>query len=96
VLANKSSEVQAALQNGIPVHGICLYPILNHPGWVDDRHCHNTLWDYRDKHGRRESYAPLAAELRRAEKTFENKLNPTPDEPDRFADTFGSSELAGH
>ena len=26
-----------------PLHGICLYPILNHPGWVDDRHCHNAL-----------------------------------------------------
>jgi hypothetical protein len=91
-----SGEVQAAIQNGIPVHGICLYPILNHPGWVDDRHCHNALWDYPDKHGRREIYAPLAAELRRAQKTFENKSNPTPDEPDGFADTVGSAELAGH
>src|SRR5205823_2687815 len=37
-------EVKAATAEGGPFHGICLYPILNHPGWVDDRHCHNGLW----------------------------------------------------
>jgi hypothetical protein len=57
-------EVQAALNNGVPLEGICLYPILNHPGWVDDRHCHNALWDYADSHGDREIYKPLARELR--------------------------------
>jgi len=66
-----SSEVQAAIRDGIPVHGICLYPILNHPGWVDDRHCHNGLWDYADKLGQRQIYAPLAKELRQAQKNFQ-------------------------
>jgi len=87
-------EVQAAIQNGIPVHGICLYPILNHPGWEDDRHCHNALWDYADKHGRRQIYAPLATELRRAQKMFENKLNPPSDEQDGFGDAMKSPQLA--
>ncbi|HHY87250.1 MAG TPA: beta-glucosidase [Verrucomicrobia bacterium] len=63
-------ETSAAIASGIPVHGICLYPILNHPGWVDGRHCHNALWDYPDDQGRREIYAPLAAELRRWQKHF--------------------------
>jgi hypothetical protein len=45
------------------VHGICLYPIVNHPGWDDDRHCYNGLWDYPDAHGAREIYEPLAREL---------------------------------
>jgi len=67
-------EVQAAIQEGTPVHGVCLYPILNHPGWEDSRHCHNALWDYADKRGRRQIYAPLAAELRHAQKVFEAKL----------------------
>jgi hypothetical protein len=58
-------EAKAAILTGIPLHGICLYPILNHPGWVDDRHCHNGLWDYPDERGQRVIYAPLAAELRR-------------------------------
>ncbi len=38
---------------GLPLHGICLYPVVNHPGWDDDRHCHNGLWDYADEQGRR-------------------------------------------
>ncbi|HYP08997.1 MAG TPA: hypothetical protein VER03_22410, partial [Bryobacteraceae bacterium] len=46
------------------VEGICLYPIVNHPGWDDDRHCHNGLWDYCNESGHREIYKPLADELR--------------------------------
>lgn len=58
-----SNEVAAALDNGILVEGICLYPILNHPGWNDDRHCYNGLFDYASPTGQREVYLPLAAEL---------------------------------
>lgn len=61
-------EAAAALQTGVPLEGICLYPILNHPGWIDDRHCHNALWDYADARGNRPVYAPLAQELRRWQK----------------------------
>ena len=66
-------EVDAAMDSGVPVHGICLYPILNHPGWVDDRHCYNALWDYADEKGNREIYAPLARELKKWRRHFENK-----------------------
>ena len=59
------SEVRAAMMNGTPVEGICLYPIVNHPGWEDDRHCHNGLWDYPNDKGEREIYLPLAEELGR-------------------------------
>jgi beta-glucosidase/6-phospho-beta-glucosidase/beta-galactosidase len=65
-------ETDAAIKQGIPMQGICLYPILNHPGWVDDRHCYNGLWDYPDEHGNREIYEPLAAELRRWRNYFES------------------------
>ncbi len=58
-------ECEAAIRNGIPVQGICLYHILNHPGWVDNRHCHNGLWDYADQSGERKIYQPLATELRK-------------------------------
>ena len=63
-LAYIGGEVIAAIENGVPVEGICLYPILNHPGWDDDRHCHNGLWDYCNESGHREIYKPLAEELR--------------------------------
>ncbi len=53
----------AALEAGCPLHAITLYPILNHPGWLDDRHCHNGLWDYADDAGMRAIHEPLAREL---------------------------------
>ena len=59
-----STEVQGAIAAGVPVEGICLYPILNHPGWEDDRHCCNGLFDYADDAGNRAVYEPLAAALR--------------------------------
>jgi beta-glucosidase/6-phospho-beta-glucosidase/beta-galactosidase len=65
------SEVRAAMMNGTMVEGICLYPILNHPGWEDDRHCHNGLWDYPNDRGEREIYLPLAAELSKQRYEFE-------------------------
>ncbi|MDQ6693743.1 MAG: beta-glucosidase [Chloroflexota bacterium] len=60
-------EVRAAIRTGVPLEAICLYPIVNHPGWDDDRHCHNGLWDYADAEGDREMYSPLAREVRRQE-----------------------------
>jgi beta-glucosidase/6-phospho-beta-glucosidase/beta-galactosidase len=62
-----AEEVQAAQKMGIDLHGICLYPILNHPGWEDDRHCRNGLWDYPDQQGSREIYQALAIEVRTQE-----------------------------
>ena len=57
-------QVKIAESNGVPVQGICLYPVVNHPGWDDNRHCHNGLWDYADQLGEREIYEPLADEIR--------------------------------
>jgi beta-glucosidase/6-phospho-beta-glucosidase/beta-galactosidase len=58
-------EAFTALEAGVPVEGLCLYPILNHPGWDDDRHCLNGMFDYADADGRREVYQPLAEEVAR-------------------------------
>ncbi|MEG4490452.1 beta-glucosidase [Microcoleus sp. D3_18_C4] len=57
------TEVMGAMKAGVPIEGICLYPIVNHPGWDDDRHCYNGLWDYCNESGDREIYQPLADEL---------------------------------
>jgi hypothetical protein len=65
-------EVVSSLENGIPVEGICLYPVVNHPGWTDDRHCHNGLWDYCNEKGHREIYIPLAEELNRQQIRISN------------------------
>ncbi len=56
-------QTKIAESRGFPVEGVCLYPVVNHPGWDDNRHCHNGLWDYADKNGEREIYQPLADEI---------------------------------
>jgi beta-glucosidase/6-phospho-beta-glucosidase/beta-galactosidase len=74
-------EVRRAIGEGVPVNGLCLYPIVNHPGWDDDRHCHNGLWDYADDAGERELYEPLARELESEQRLLEAQMRgeaPTP------------------
>lgn len=34
-----AGEVREALAAGVPVLGICLYPVMDYPGWADNRHC---------------------------------------------------------
>ena len=87
-------ESKAALQEGVPLHGICLYPILNHPGWVDDRHCCNGLWDYPDEEGNRKIYAPLARELVRWRRVFEAKKEISNDEMVDEREPFASEKAA--
>jgi hypothetical protein len=65
------TEVLAALGAGVPVEGLCLYPVVNHPGWDDDRHCHNGLFDYADSAGNREVFRPLADELAYQQQSIE-------------------------
>ena len=55
-----TAEVDAAQRSGVPVEGICWYPILNYPGWDDGRHCCCGVFDYPDEQGSRERYEPLA------------------------------------
>lgn len=38
-----SSEAARARRRGVRVEGLCLYPITDHLGWDDDRHCRNGL-----------------------------------------------------
>ncbi|MEP6769815.1 MAG: beta-glucosidase [Acidobacteriota bacterium] len=90
-------EVRAAIRLGAPVGGICLYPILNHPGWEDDRHCQNGLWDYAEAQGRREIYPPLAAELARQQRLFSGEEAPDASErvvPQSDAESMDKEELA--
>lgn len=63
-------EVRAAMSAGVPVEGICLYPICDYPGWDDDRCCQTGLFGYVNETGQREVYRPLAAELQRQQEIF--------------------------
>ncbi len=65
------SEVRSAIRAGVPVTGICLYPILDYPGWEDERTCHTGLMSSAMEHGHRTLCAPLAEELHRQQAIFE-------------------------
>ena len=34
-----SAEVRQARRTGVDLQGICLYPVMDYPGWDDGRHC---------------------------------------------------------
>jgi len=55
-----TDRVAAARVAQVPVEGICLYPVLDHPGWDDGWHCPNGLCDGCSD---RAVYVPLAAEV---------------------------------
>ena len=78
-------EARVAAAAGVELEGLCLYPIVDYPGWGDNRHCYAGLWDYADDEGRREIYEPLAGELthqqqlwdiqRRDHRAIEERIN---------------------
>jgi beta-glucosidase/6-phospho-beta-glucosidase/beta-galactosidase len=46
-LREMTDEMRLALDAGVPLEGICLYPILDRFEWDDPTHWHNSgLWDY--------------------------------------------------
>lgn len=66
------TEVVRAFRLGVPLEGVCLYPIVDFPGWGDDRHCQTGLWGMADAQGHRELYLPLAEELLNQQKALED------------------------
>nr|WP_289852360.1 beta-glucosidase [Mesorhizobium liriopis] len=56
-------EVIAARSAGVPVEGICLYPVLDTEGWVDHRICPVGLFSSCDAQGARTVYMPLLEEI---------------------------------
>ena len=67
-------NVYAAQARGVPVEGICLYPIVDRPDWDNAAHWHNSgLWDVnRDADGtlRRVLNRPYAEALRAAQEVL--------------------------
>jgi hypothetical protein len=61
----------------VPIEGICLYPVLSHPGWDDDRYCPNGLFELQPDGDRRPVHAPLAEELREQQRLFDALLQET-------------------
>lgn len=86
-------EVITAHRLRIPVHGICLYPILNHPGWEDNRHCCNGLFDYADEFGKREIYGALASAILNQQPRLQRSYQFTHDPEQHRSDMHVTSAL---
>ncbi|TQV39089.1 beta-glucosidase [Xanthomonas perforans] len=69
-LDHVGSEVALALQHGVAMEGVCLYPVLDYPGWDNDRHCPTGVLGYADEHGERPLHQGLADQLRREHARF--------------------------
>lgn len=65
-----AAELWSANDAGIPIEGVCLFPIIDRMDWNDDNHWHNSgLWDLVRKNGRLERvlHAEYAEELRHSQ-----------------------------
>jgi hypothetical protein len=80
-LTEITNEVIRARISGTPVEGLCLYPVLDYPGWVDNRHCETGLFGpigggncqatprpTQSDLNHRATYAPLAQALHAAQR----------------------------
>ena len=66
-LDHVTEETVTALRAGVPVEGVCLYPILDYPGWTNGRHCETGLYGLCDEDGGRRLHQPLAIALERGQ-----------------------------
>jgi beta-glucosidase/6-phospho-beta-glucosidase/beta-galactosidase len=64
-------EVREAIRQGVPVEGLCLYPIASFPGWDDERHRQFGLFSVPRPDGHRDAFEPLVAELYRQQELLE-------------------------
>lgn len=57
------TEVERARVRGVPVEGVCIYPVADHPGWDDDRLCPNGMLSHCVIDSERKVHKPLAGIL---------------------------------
>jgi hypothetical protein len=81
-----SNECVAALQMGIPLWGICLYPVIDRPDWdhLDRDWHHSGLWDAdlsSDGPPRRVLYEPYAAALKLSQERSRSRTSKVLDRP---------------
>ncbi|AIE84273.1 family 1 glycosylhydrolase [Fimbriimonas ginsengisoli] len=66
--ASVAEEAAACLREGIPLRGVCLYPVLGMPEWHDrTMWAHMGLWEVAND-GTRTLHQPMADALRRAQR----------------------------
>ena len=68
-LRHISYQCDLSIRAGVALWGLCLYPILDHPGWDDDRHVPCGLWGFR-RRGERRLDEDLGLEVARVRGPF--------------------------
>ena len=58
-----SGEVEVAIAAGADIQGLCLYPVMDYPGWTDGRHCPCGLIGIEPGWGERYVNLPMAQAL---------------------------------
>ncbi|MHC8367207.1 beta-glucosidase [Pseudomonas sp. ZT5P21] len=77
-LAYISDQVELAMLRGVPIEGICWYPILDYPGWDNDRYCPAGLFGYADGEGRRAPCHPVGVAMQQLTQRFSRPRAETP------------------
>jgi hypothetical protein len=65
-----------AAARGVPIAGLCLYPITAYSGWDNSRHAEVGLLSTVGADGERRLFLPLVEELDRQRKLFSTSLGP--------------------
>jgi beta-glucosidase/6-phospho-beta-glucosidase/beta-galactosidase len=59
-----AAEVRQAMREGVKMVGLCLYPVMDYPGWDDERHCHCGLISVDEAWEARQLRSDLVAEMK--------------------------------
>jgi hypothetical protein len=81
-LKDVMEESLAAVNRGIDLHGVCLFPCVDMPNWHDGQWLHNGICDLVEENGdlRRVPFEPYVQELRRWQKTL-NRVTELDEDP---------------
>ena len=68
-----ADQVQLALERGVAMEGISIYPVVEYPAWADDRRSPGPLFGLPDPNGSRTRDEPLALALRSQQIKMQNQ-----------------------
>lgn len=69
-ITHVSVAIAQAIRDGLPIHGVCIFPVIDRPDWEDRNHWHHSgLWDVEPRGDRlqRVLNEPYAVALREAQ-----------------------------
>ncbi len=75
-LCHVTEECSRIIERGLPLWGVCIYPVIDRPDWdYPDRWHHSGIWDIHDPVGLERHLSPAVAEV--LEDCINNKLAET-------------------